>query len=184
MESAQGAEPIFAPDLIIETLVEHKVRFVLVGGRAAQLHGASRPTQDADVVVDYAIENLTNLSLALDELNWRYRIDGLHDAEAQSITQDHRMHPQLLEGGSIHTFMTDAGPIDVLRMIPTLTGETPGRDYSQLAAAAQEHQILPGLVVRLAALGQIIESKQWANRPKDREALPELLALQAQRSRE
>jgi len=42
-----------------------------------------------------------------------------------------------LEGGSIHTFMTDAGPIDVLRMIPTLTGETPGRDYSQLAAAAQ-----------------------------------------------
>lgn|GEM_PF-4525876 len=137
MGSDPGAEPIFAPDLIIETLVEHKVRFVLVGGRAAQLYGASRPTQDADVVVDYAIGNLTNLSLALDELNWRYRIDGLDDAEAQSFTQDHRMHPQLLEGGSIHTFMTDAGPIDVLRMIPTLTGETPGRDYSQLAAAAQ-----------------------------------------------
>jgi len=54
-------EPIFAPDVIIETLVEHKVRFVLVGGRAAQLHGASRPTQDADVVVDFNNDNLGNL---------------------------------------------------------------------------------------------------------------------------
>ena len=175
-------EADFAPDLIVEVLVEHKVRFVLVGGSAAVLHGARRPTKDADVVVDFDGDNLAKLSLALDELNWRYRIDGLGDDEAQEITGGQRMHPELLKGGSVHTFMTDAGPVDVLRMIPTLEGETPGRDYFQLAAASSDHQILPGLVVKLASLEQIIESKQWADRPKDREALPELLALHKQQS--
>jgi hypothetical protein len=32
-------------------------------------------------------------------------------------------------------------------------------------------------VVHIAALDDIIASKQWANRPKDHDALPELLRL-------
>jgi hypothetical protein len=168
----------FRPDEIIEALAEHGVKFVLVGGRAAEFHGATRPTQDADIVVDFGTENLWKLSAALDALGWRYRLEGLSDDEARAATAGQAMHPQLLERGSIHTFMTDAGPLDVLRMIPTLAGETPGRDYESLAGAAISHQVLPGLTVRLAALGAIIESKQWADRDKDREALPELLELQ------
>ena len=74
--------------------------------------------------------------------------------------------------------MTDAGALDVLRVIPTAQGETPGRDYNALAAAAHDHQLLPGLIVKLASLDHIIESKQWADRPKDHEALDELINLQ------
>lgn len=34
------------------------------------------------------------------------------------------------------------------------------------------------MTIRVVALDDIIASKQWANRPKDRRALPELEALQ------
>ncbi len=38
------------------------------------------------------------------------------------------------------------------------------------------------ITVRLAALDDLIASKEWANRPKDREALPELHELHKGRS--
>lgn len=37
-----------------------------------------------------------------------------------------------------------------------------------------------GFAIRSAALEDIIASKEWANRPKDQEALPELRAIAAQ----
>jgi hypothetical protein len=48
--------------------------------------------------------------------------------------------------------------------------------YEDLADAATslEHD---GLVVRVANLSDIIASKEWADRPKDRDALPELYDL-------
>jgi hypothetical protein len=39
-----------------------------------------------------------------------------------------------------------------------------------------------GVTVRVAGLADIIASKTWADRPKDREALPELRDLAAARS--
>ena len=36
-----------------------------------------------------------------------------------------------------------------------------------------------GVTIRAASLGDIIASKEWANRPKDRSALPELYRLLA-----
>jgi len=167
----------FEPDRIVETLIEHRVDFVLVGGAAAQFHGAQRLTQDADVVVEYGRENLICLCNALQELNWRLRVEGLSDTESLAIRGATALHPEVFERSMIQTFMTDAGSIDVLRVIPTATGEHPGRPYEALNAEATRHQILPGLVVKLASLDHIIESKQWANRPKDQEALPELVRL-------
>lgn len=170
----------FRLDQIIETLVEHGADFVLVGGSAAWLYGASRPTSDADVVVDFGEANLWKVAAALDELNWRYRIEGLSDEESMIATAGQRMDPRRLRGGSSHTLMTDAGPVDILQAIPTRDGAEPGRDYAALRSRAVRVPVILGLTVRLAALDDIIESKQWADRPKDRQALPELIELQGQ----
>jgi len=161
----------------METLIEHRVKFVVVGGQAAEWHGAQRPTADTDVVVDHELDNLQRVSAALNELNWRYRYQDVTDEEAKALAAV-PMHPTMLHGHPIQTLMTDAGPLDILRVIPTIEGETPGRDYTALADAAHDHQLFPGLVVKLAALDHIIESKTWADRPKDREALDELIDLQ------
>ena len=59
--------------------------------------------------------------------------------------------------------------------------DIPGRDgshrqYEDLASRAQVLEY-GGMAVRVAGLDDIIASKEWANRPKDRAALPELREL-------
>ena len=43
------SEPAFDPKAIVEILDRHRVDYVLVGGYAANMHGAVRPTKDIDV---------------------------------------------------------------------------------------------------------------------------------------
>ena len=58
----------FEPELLLAALVEAGVEFVLVGGYAAVLHGASRPTEDVDITPATTFDNLTKLAGALEEL--------------------------------------------------------------------------------------------------------------------
>jgi len=70
--------------------------------------------------------------------------------------------------------MTDAGPLDLLVELRDSTG---GRHpYSDLARRSVEISV-GDVVVHIAALRDIVESKAFASRPKDLEALPELREL-------
>ncbi len=90
-----------------------------------------------------------------------------------------RLLPVQLDGGtladlSLTTWMTDAGPFDVLDGLETSDGRlVPYEELAERATVLQGH----GFVIRAAALEDIIRAKERANRPKDREALPELRAL-------
>ena len=74
----------------------------------------------------------------------------------------------------ISTWRTDAGDFDVLADIPT--GDGRRLRYEDLASRAGVQQ-LHRVTVRIAALDDIIASKEWADRPKDHEALTELRRL-------
>lgn len=153
-------------------LEAHEVEFVVVGGLAAEAYGAERLTSDADVVAHRTAENLRRLAAALNELNARLRVGGLTDAESQAL---HAPIDEVTIGNAdSSTLMTDAGPIDILRDLKTVDG--PPRDYDALVARAV---IRPfgTLEIQVADLGDIIEAKTKADRPKDREALPELHRL-------
>ena len=76
--------------------------------------------------------------------------------------------------------MTDAGGLDVLADIPA--GDGRRVVYEELAGRATLVQG-DGFVLRAAALDDIMASTEWANRAKDREALPELYELRAAHSR-
>ena len=71
----------------------------------------------------------------------------------------------------LSTWRTDAGDLDILADIPDGGGRH--LSYWELVDRASELH-LDGIVVRVAALEDVIASKEWADRPKDREALPEL----------
>ena len=58
----------FDPARMLAALADRKVRFVLIGGMAAVLHGDVGVTVDLDVVPERSDENLQRLAQALRDL--------------------------------------------------------------------------------------------------------------------
>jgi len=163
-----------APDLerIFDALALHNVEYLLVGGIAARAYGARRPTFDVDCVPEPSRQNFDRLAAALRYLHARLRVEGLSDDEAALL-------PVQLSGSTLvrmelSTWRTDGGDLDILADIPD--GDGRHMSYRELVERATELN-LDGIVVRVAALDDVIASKEWAGRPKDRDALPELRAL-------
>ncbi len=128
-----SSEP--GPDVprLTAVLNRHRVDYVLVGGLAATLHGALRPTLDLDCLVERSDENLSRMAAAMRELNARLRVQGLDDAEAALL-------PVVLDGSAltgmeISTWRTDAGALDVLTDIPDRNGRR--RYYDELVERAE-----------------------------------------------
>ena len=71
----------FDPVRILSVLEAHCVEYLLVGGFAAQAHGARRQTRDLDMMPKTTGENYERLAAALLELNARLRVAGMTDEE-------------------------------------------------------------------------------------------------------
>lgn len=167
-----SSEPPLDLERILDALDRHKVNYLVVGGTAANAYGATRITKDFDCIPERTSENLARLAAAMRELNARLRVEGLTDAECQAL-------PTPIDGFSlrqlaISTWRTDAGDFDVLADIPGQDGRLLGFEELALRAAIVD---VGGVAIRIAALGDVIASKEHADRPKDREALPELRAI-------
>jgi hypothetical protein len=155
---------------LVEVLDRHKVVYILIGGLAAVYHGSPFPTEDADIIPRTDPTNLTRLAAALAELGARVRTDsepaGLPfacDAESLAAVQT-------------WNFTTGAGDLDV-------TFEPAGTcGYADLRRDAVSAQLY-GVTVRVAALADVIRSKQAANRPKDQRVLPTLRQMLASKPR-
>ena len=162
------------PDLkrITDALARHEVEYLLVGGIAARAYGAQRPTFDVDCVPEPSRENLDRLAAAMRDLHARLRVGGLTDEEAALLPV--QVTGSTLVRMELSTWRTDGGDLDVLADIPDRHGRH--LSYPELVGRASELN-LDGIVVRVAALDDVIASKEWADRPKDRDALPELRAL-------
>lgn len=154
----------FQPRLVVDTLNRHGVRYVLIGGVAATLHGSPLRTGDTDICPDHRPENLEKLASALRALNPRIRTEGVEGGLAFSCDAE------FLSRVSLLNLETDAGDLDVT-FLPTGTG-----GYDDLAAHIARFD-LDGVVAPTAALLDIIRSKTAANRPKDQSSLPVLTEL-------
>lgn len=152
------------PACIFGVLAEHEVDYVLIGGLAAVLHGSPAMTNDADVVPDGDAANLDRLADALRALDARLRVEQ----DPEGIAFD--PHPALLAQMRIANLTTRCGDLDVAFAPAGID------DYGALSAAASWFEVA-GRRIRVAALADIIRSKEAADRPKDRAVLPILYAL-------
>ncbi|HEY1651299.1 MAG TPA: hypothetical protein VGG09_05405 [Acidimicrobiales bacterium] len=170
MSKADG--PPYDLPRLIEVLNRYEIEYLIVGGAAAYAYGAARPTDDADCVVRRDRANLERLAGALRELNARLRVGGMTDAEARTLPV--QIDRTTLEMAGMSTWMTDAGPFDVLAGLETPEGRlVPYEELAERATVLQGD----GFSLRAAALDDIIRAKERADRPKDHEALPELRAI-------
>jgi predicted nucleotidyltransferase len=147
---------------LLEALCKSEVRFVLVGGVAATLHGSARLTQDVDVVYARDADNLRRLVRALAPLK-----PYLRGAPAGL---PFRLDEQTLLGGLNFTLTTSAGDIDLL-------GEIIGAGaYEALIPHTIEVELFSARY-KCLDLPTLIRAKMAAGRPKDLEAIAELRAL-------
>jgi hypothetical protein len=154
----------FRPQAILETLDRHGVKYVLVGGMAAVLHGAAHVTTDVDVVPQDGRANLERVSAALKELGARIRVSG----EPVGVPFDHGA--ESLGRVRVWNLTTALGDLDI-------TFEPSGtRGYDDLRRDVVTMRI-HGVDVPVASLADVIRSKEAAGRPRDRAALPGLREL-------
>ena len=151
---------------MLRTLSRHDVEYVLIGGLAAVLHGSPTFTNDADICPRRLHENLERLAAALRDMNPRIRTDAEPDGLVFACDAE------LLARMKMVNLQTDFGWFDI--------SFEPGgfeHGYEQLAPAAVEYAV-EDFTVRVAALRDVIRSKEAANRPKDQAMLPHLYALE------
>ncbi len=161
--------------LLVSVLDKHGVDYVVVGGIGAMAYGANRQTQDLDCVVERSIDNLKNLAAALVELHATLRVGGLSEEEASSLKVP--LTWDMLQRMALSTWTTIGGDLDLLSDIPAQNKKRV--NYGDIADKATLID-LNGVTLRVAPLQVIIESKEVANRHKDKEALPELYELLGQ----
>jgi len=148
------------PGAILEALDRHDVAYVVIGGLAAQLHGAQiERTLDVDITPSRDRENLARLSAALRELHAELRPPGAEDGV--DVDLDEHFFRTMISVALI----TPHGPLDVALIPDGTTG------YEELVRnRIVVHEF--GIAVPVAGLEDIIHSKEAAGRPKDILHLP------------
>jgi len=158
----------FDPEHMLSALADLDVRFILIGGMAAILHGDVGVTIDIDVVPEHSDENLERLAKALRGLGARIRTEG----EPEGLSFDcSAAFFRNLSPDSIVNMTTAAGDLDVAFCPSGTSG------YSDLLRDAVEIEVADRLRIFVASLEDVIRSKQAADREKDRLVLPRLRRL-------
>jgi len=138
------------------------IRFIVVGGLAATIHGSARLTHDLDIVYARDSENIARLAQLLAQ----------HGAYLRGAPPGlpFVMDAETLRKGLNFTLTTDLGPIDLL-------GEMLGAGtYDDIAGTAQQVSLFGNLCL-VVDVETLIRAKRAAGRPKDLEVLAELQAL-------
>ncbi|MBC7808172.1 MAG: hypothetical protein H7145_18735 [Akkermansiaceae bacterium] len=137
------------------------VRYVVIGGVAMRLQGASHRTDDFDVFYGRDAANLEAIVRAL--MPYHPQLRGA--PEGLPFIFDART----LKNGLNFTFTTDIGAIDLL-------GDTGGMDFAGLWERASQIEV-NDIPIRVASVDDIIAMKRAANRPKDQDHIKSLEAL-------
>jgi hypothetical protein len=157
---------------MLEALETERARYVIIGGTAAVIGGATYLTFDLDITPDRSLENLDRVAAALRRLGAR-----VHGMPVEAEAAFH-LDGATLAQGSTWKFITEHGELDVV-LDPD---GTQGYDDLRRNAATTE---VYGLTLFVAALEDVIRSKEAADRPRDRAVLDDLRrTLELKRERE
>jgi hypothetical protein len=154
----------FDPAELLRRLSIAGVRFVIVGGLAAQSHGSPSSTDDLDICYARDPENLRALAAVLRDVG----------AIRRGLPADPPTMPPLdartLRAGGLFTLSTRFGDFDLL------ADPDPYLDFEMLSAHAVPATLF-GIPLLVAGLDDLMAMKRAAGRPKDRVELEILGAL-------
>ena len=130
---------------VFKSFQSHDVRYVIIGGIAAVLHGVPRATFDLDILIEATETNVARLLQALREAGF-----GTADlVDVQGVLENEI------------TIFNDRVRIDVLTTTPGLTFEAAWERCETMDYHGQQF--------RVASRQDVIASKRAVGRPKDLE---------------
>ena len=143
---------------LLRSLKEHKVRFVIIGATAFPVHGYSRATLDIDIFIEPTPINAQRARAALQTFGY-----DMSDVSVDDLLTRKLLIRQYIVETDIHPFVK---------------GTTFARVWANKIKARFGHTF-----VWFASLDDLIEMKQAAGRPKDKEDLKFLRRLKQRRAK-
>lgn len=138
---------------VFESFRSHDVKYLVIGGIAAVLHGVPRATFDLDILIEAVPENAAQLLTALEQAGF---------ATATMVSADELLAREI-------TIFRDRVRIDVQT-------RTPGIDFAS-AWQRRRPMTFQGVTLLVLSKEDLIASKRAAGRPRDLEDLKVLEAL-------
>ena len=129
---------------LIKSLLNHHVKFVIIGGHAAIYYGVTRNTGDLDILIEPSIENGKRLMAALKTLELE-----LPEIAENEFTQN-----------LVLTFGLEPDAVDILNY-------TPGLEFNQVYKSAVESD----LRIKIIDLRSLIKNKESLNRTGEKSYL-------------
>ena len=145
----------------IKAANKNKVNMILVGGGAVNFHGFQRHSADIDFWVELSKENIKNLILTLQELD--YKLEDF---------------PEKVKAGEQNISIK----ISPLFEIELITNFNPGKNFTQ----AFKDSVLvkkEGFTYHVLEFNDLIMSKITSNRTKDKLDIEELQKIKLRRKR-
>ena len=151
------------PNLVelLKRLIDHRVEFVMIGGFAATMLGSSMVTHDLDICIPFTEENFRHVLSALHDVHPRHR------ENKQPLSHD---MSRLLRFKNLY-LLTDWGPLDIVGIVSELGS------YAELLPQSIEIELFDRRC-RVLDINALITSKRGIARPKDKEVILQLRAIQ------
>lgn len=160
---------------IFKTLNENKVRYLVVGGVAVNLHGIQRATADLDLIVALDSANLEKFVKAMNSLGYKPKVPV---AAEDFCVPENRKKWMNEKGMKVFSFYNPKDPfalVDIFVYEPMPFEEMNRRKEKRAAF---------GVSIPIASIEDLIVLKKESGRPKDMydlDALGEVLRLQHKR---
>lgn len=143
---------------VFGVLSKYKVKYVVVGGTAVNLHGVPRFTADLDLIIDLSRENILNLVKALKEIRFKPKIPVEPEELADEEVRKRWIEEKKVIVFSFHNIPHYDRTVDIFINNPI--------PFSEL----EKRRILlnvSGLKISLVSLDDLIYLKKLANRQQD-----------------
>ena len=149
---------------LLRTLLENEVDFVLIGGFAAVVHGATLVTQDLDICAAITEDQVNKLRKALKDLHPRHRMNP-------NAKHSFLEYPKIIKGTNNIYLETDLGILDILSQTE------PAGSFDEIKNRSLEISLY-GYKCRVISIEDLIQIKKEMKRPKDLQAVEELQIIQ------
>ncbi len=150
---------------IFKQFERDEVRYLVVGGVAANIYGYVRMTVDLDIMVDLSEENLTKIVSIMERQGYSPRAPIKPEELLSKEKRDEWIEKK---GAVVFTFIDPLKPfrqIDIFLVNPLSFEESYGR---------KEEMIIAGIKVAVISLHDLIRMKVTTGRPRDLEDVEHL----------